>query len=265
MRRRLIILLVVHALLALSARLVRLIPPEPAYVPLLVLIAGVAYAQQMLIAFWLALGDARLSRRIALAAALTGYLGVVHSLGTGTVWRFLSNLGEFAVVVGFFCGVYLAMGRWYLIRRIVEDEQVPQRPARFQFSLLHLLVVMSLVCVTVSLIRAAGGPGGLEGWGDIALVGLLGLTFALDAACAVWATLAIVGYMRKLMALAAVTLLLGIAVALGMVNQLSGAPIPLNWLVLTWPLIMVTITVVIVASLLVVRSCGYRLVPRIAA
>jgi hypothetical protein len=81
--------------------------------------------------------------------------------------------------------------------------------------------------------------------------------------CATWATLSVGSYRTKFALIFVVAALLGLALALAMSRSpITGDPPRPWWLSLVGPFITLWLTLIIVASLLVVQSCGYRLVCR---
>ncbi len=131
---------------------------------------------------------------------------------------------------------------------------------RFQYSILHILIVMSFVAVVLTLVRNARGADALSVWHTwqvVCMFALMIITFFINTICAAFAALRAGQVRLRILLVLIVASLLGIAVSLGARHDSLAW-----WLVPSAMLVTVLPTAVIVGSLLVVRSCGYRLVPK---
>ncbi len=262
-------LIVVHVALGACLMAGRLIPPDIRFLPLLWALFSVPIAQLMLLSFWAGLGGGRGMRRL-----LGTLLGVAYLTAWRTVYQmFLQNSGgttfldlfvmTYAMYLGctvFFAGVFLGIRRWKAELRQVPEVATATPPARFQYSLLSLLLIITVASVIfseISSIRTARGDGDPGAGMFVGM--LLFLTIGLvNLLCAVWAALGVghVGLRVSLVLL--VALMLGIAQSLAMSHDRIAI-----WLPLASAFAMAVVpTAVVVVSLLVVRSCGYRLVPK---
>ncbi|MFN0020114.1 MAG: hypothetical protein ACKVP0_17780 [Pirellulaceae bacterium] len=228
---------------------------------------GVIVGQLMLLAFWSGLGTARPDSRIAVTFAGTVYVAFWSSAShlislwvlPNSFWgswfiHFGVQFGQSGLLVMILGGVFLIMRRWFAHLECVTDVQVPAETSRFQFSIQHLLVI-----TTVTAIFLASRRGKLEPL-DVRLmiittVLMLGV-FIVNALYAVRVTLrkGPIGGRMFLVFVVAILLGFGLSLIAGL-HHLSW------WLAALFAWSMTVPTLVIVLSLLVVRSCGYRLIP----
>lgn len=128
---------------------------------------------------------------------------------------------------------------------------------RNEFSILHVLVVTAAIAVVLALMRRArpAGDGIESSWQYAAANALMILVFLVNMVSAAWAALSVGRIAGRVSLAILVALLLGIALAFaGRYDEIVW------WLFPTTVLVFVVPTAIVVASLLVVRSHGYRLV-----
>lgn len=227
---------------------------------------AVVIGQLMLLAFWAGLGTAGPVWRIAGTIVGTIYVAFWSSSPhLISLWVLPNNFwGSWLLQFGVQCGhngllvlilggVFLIMRRWFAHLECVTDVQVPAETSRFQFSIQHLLVI-----TTVTALFLASRRGKLEPL-DMRLmivttVLMLGV-FIVNALYAVRVTLRKGPIGGRMFLVFVVAILLGVGLSLiGGLHHLSW------WLAALFALTMTIPTLVIVLSLLVVRSCEYRLV-----
>lgn len=164
---------------------------------------------------------------------------------------------EMAVAVAVLGGVFLLIGHWFELQRngsVASSE----RACRFQFSVLHLLLLMLFASVVLMFLNAARidlTNGKSSNWQLLAAILLVSIVFLTNAVCAVFCTLrpgAIQVYIG-LVLIVAFNLAYVLAFA---ANDEKDRP----WTFVGRIVAYVIPTVVVLASLLVVRSCGYRLI-----
>ena len=223
--------------------------------------------QAMLLAFWAGLGTCGRTRRIAGTVAGIVYLAFWSSAPllislwivpkiSWTDWlrQFGIQLGQHGVFVLILSAVFLVMRRWFAKLDCLADPIEPPEKSRYQFSIQHLLVI-----TTMTALFLASRRDKIEGL-DLRLmiittVLMIGV-FLVNALYAVRMTLRRGPIRGRLFLVFLVAALLGVGLSLiSGLSQLSW------WLAASFALAMTVPTLVIVLSLLVVRSCGYRLVP----
>src|SRR5262249_18758542 len=128
------------------------------------------------VTFWLAIGNAMMMMSSGVSQFVEIYLKALFPIGT---------------VMILFSGMFLLLGRRYQITRVEIPEE--SRPAeRFQFSVLHVLALMSLVAVILTLLHAVrenDPESSTSVWGWTADNSLALIIFFLNTGCATYATL----------------------------------------------------------------------------
>jgi hypothetical protein len=228
---------------------------------------SVIVGQAILLAFWAGLGTSGRARRIAGTVAGIVYLALWSSspilislwIVPKVSWwdwlrQFAIQLGQHGVFVLILSAVVLVMRRWFAKLDCMADPIELSEKPRFQFSIQHLLVI-----TTMTALFLASRRDKIEGL-DLRLmiittVLMIGV-FLVNALYAVRMTLRRGPIGRRLFLVFVVAALLGIGLSL-----ISGLSQVSWWLAASFALAMTVPTLVIVLSLLVVRACGYRLVP----
>jgi cytochrome bd-type quinol oxidase subunit 2 len=157
-------------------------------------------------------------------------------------------------------GVFFTMRRWFRLQPISPDQHFVHESRYFQFSILHLLILTSLVSLIIGLIRGARSSTADSHWSEWVLMVLFVVVFATNAVCVAWATLSVHGHRLKISAVMLISLLLGGAMSAGMYRHFPNERALPLWAHCALLLGTLEVTLVLVVSLLVVRSCGYRLV-----
>jgi MFS family permease len=225
----------------------------------------------MTLSVWLGMGSPRFMRRLLLSLIATAYMAIwpIVSDWIGSSWAtdplerirdYAEAFGAYSALVILFGCMFILLGRRLKLVRLASPDALP-RGERFQFTVLHVLVLMSLVAVLLTLLRTARNNSGAEDsssvFGLTADVSLAALTFFLNTACAAYAVLWPSNVRRNIGLVLLVSTLLGIVIAFATRNDESAW-----WLFVGSMFIGIVPAVVEIVSLLVVRSCGYRLVRR---
>lgn len=268
--KRIYWLVAAHVVLAAAPLLVLIVPFSFASLPLMLALFGVPIGSLMTLSIWLGMGSARIWWRLLGAVAATAYVTLMLSIvnilqmvqytATIDAIDYLQNYSRIAVtylvVVLLFGGMFGLLGRRYELRRFEPSEVLPDRE-RFQFSVLHVLVIMSAVAVVLTLLRASRSDSATSGafeWtpGD----SLAFVVFLLNTLFAAYAALWPSGVKRNLGLAMAVSGLLGLVFAFSMSHSET-------WLLFVGAMFIAIVpTVVEIASLLVVRSSGFRFIRR---
>jgi hypothetical protein len=206
-----------------------------------VLFVGLAFAQAGLVGLWCALGSASWRLRLGGLIVGTGYLVVGFSFAADdNDWQtyYIFAFTVTAVTAG------LAVLRYFRFRLVMAPhERSPVQ--RLQFGIRHLLALTLLTAIVVAL--ALHLEIGLSGFDMLLLVTLITLPFIAVALAVPWAALG----QARLPIRGAVLLIVTAVAALG-------AFLLLREIAFTWMLLAEA--VVLIATLLTVRACGYRLV-----
>jgi hypothetical protein len=274
-RRRLAALVVTHAELNAAQLFRGLLPAGQSTTYIDMALQAISIGSIMTLAFWLGMGGGSFIGRLlvtALAATATNFLMHLphilrmrtQSTSTGIAYDFewrelISSAGMLLLFVGLLGGAFLIARIWLILVRPLEPDDRPRRDW-LKFSVLHLLMAMSLCALALTLIKVArSNPQVGPGFG-LAFFAALAVGIGLYFANTLVAALAALGR-KPLAPRIAVTLL--VAVALGIAMSVAAGHDEYGWtMMITGVIVMVVATSMIVTSLLVVRSCGYRLVRR---
>lgn len=245
--------------------------PSPSSVQLLLSLAvqSVFYAQLLLLPFWAGLGTSAGIVRLVGGLLGSAYVAVwpVVALGlkpglprttaTELIGRYLVYFSLCCTVTALVAGVLLLNRRWFTELRHISDPKTLLPRAHFRYSILHLLVittVFALFCGSMRVI-VSGGPGSAVGWQFVALA-VVGIVICLTVlACASWAVLGAGHVGRRVLVVLLATMLLGIVMA-----SFSSKSVAAWVLYVNGVLGLVLPTAIVIVSLLIVRTCGYRLV-----
>jgi hypothetical protein len=261
---RLKLLLAAHLLLGITPVAVFLLPPDLILLPLMWALAGIPVGQAMLLAFWA--GMASPSRLHRWAGMVLGVLYLAawpnvavlispYNVGQAEIATLVYWIGIDSAILIVFTGVFLLIRLRFAELRLTGE--IAPTGSRYQFSILSVLVATSIVAMVVGLVRATfGSSDASRGF----LLNLLAvLAFSVDNVAMTWAVLA-PGRMRwRVAVVLIVALLLGMSMAFANVGNLAPNSQRL-WLFTAQSLVFVVPPLVVAASLLVVRSCGYRLI-----
>ena len=272
--RRLTLLVAVHLCLA-AAPLVWLFVPLERRFPLLWSIESIPLGGLMLLAFWIGMGNQRLVRSLLIGFAACLYfsffpaiVAVVKAQQSGEaigsplelLARLEESMGSCLIVVGPISAAFFVSRRaWQLATPVVAHEQT--LTDAFRFSVLNLLVVMSLVALVLGLARASHHSTTAtvqsQQWRLLASYALIFVIFVINTVCAAHSTLQMAAVRRNVVLVLLVSLFSGVALSLAFgYESIAGTH------VLGGASIIVIPTLIVIASLLVVRSCGFRLIRR---
>jgi hypothetical protein len=234
------------------------------------ILAALPFGSCMTLGVWLGMGRSRFWWRLLTSILGVAYLAFWIGLGSALAnnWdlsvadvlrSYLNGLIPFGIGLLLFGGLFLLLGRIYRIDRDCPLLEAPA-PGRFRFSVLHVLVLMSLVAVILTLLRSVRATTperttSFLGWSADDSLGAV--VFLLNAGGAAYATLSPMNVKRNLSFVIVVSILSGVVIAFATNNDQSDW-----WLFLASMSVGIIPTLVELGSLLVVRSCGYRLVGR---
>ena len=228
---------------------------------------SVSCGQLMLLSFWVGMGTSKTIWRL-----LGALLGCPYVAAAPFLYLILSpdfaaeRMSDQLIGVSLFCafvvlllaGGFLLMRRWFCELRRIPDPAASAR-SRFQYSILHLLLFTSIVAVVVGLTRSARTAEALHTTGWQAMAGNLLLLVGLlvNSLCAARAPLGTERIGLPVFLVCVVAILFGVAVGVALRWDRS------VWWVFPCTVLAVSLpTVIVVVSLLVVRSCGYRIIPK---
>jgi hypothetical protein len=241
---------------------------ESWFLPLIWALGGLSLGQLMLVSFWVGMGTSARWRRL-----LGATLALIYFATWSTVALSLAPIDEMpsyaenfsmqllqgGLLLGTFAAIFAAVRRWYMELRLVADPE-PVYRRRQQFTIFHLLVITSVAAVVLALARERGVAS--DGTAQILMATVLMLVLlGVNVVASVWAALSPgILWSRIMLALVAAALL-GMAFAMRILfaKPLGGAR---AWLFVAQSLTFMVPSLVVILSLLVVRSCGYRLVRR---
>ncbi len=269
---RIRLLLVVHLIVGIAPVGMFLIQYSNWMFPWMWALSALSIAQLMLLSFWA--GMATTKGAIRLLGALCGtayvttwyevapllspnYSGLEQSFATSFLVEFSSDIA----VVLLFAGAFMLIRRSGTKLRRLSLSESHATPARVQYSILNLLVILSISSVVFGLTRSARtaetSTAGFVDWQSLAGIGLMLIVFLVNVVCAAWAALSPGGIRLRIVLVLFVAVLLGIAFSVASGND-SGS----WWIFVCASLIPVLSTAIVILTLLVVRSCGYRLLPK---
>lgn len=271
-RSRLAWLVGAHLALAAAPLLSLLFTPEMHLMILMWATFAVPVGSLMALSFWVGMGRRRLVQRVFVGLAGSAYvalwlfvLEVVLKIGApgqqldSGIVRYLQLSIPYVVIVVLFGGMFMIMRRrWSLEAQTAAHAPTPDGGLRF--SVLNLLVISSSLAVVLTLIQASRGESKTlmnvtTTWQTVSS-NVLGFgIYFINTACAAHATLRPGNVRRNILLVLLVSTLLGVAISFATRQDLFG------WtFVAGGALISVIPTAVVMITMLVVRSCGYRLV-----
>jgi hypothetical protein len=262
-------LIVAHLVLAAAPLLGMRLELSMRMLPLEWALASLPLGVLMTLSVWIGMGRPRLLWRLAIGLAAILYLSIfsfivavariTESLSK-TEWLmfYLGSAMELTILLFLLAGTFMLIGRRFEIA-VVEHEAGPARSGQLQFSMFQIMVLMSAVAIVLSLLRLAREATGHESstWETITIYSFMFVAFFVNAACAAFATLGTGEVKRNVVLVLVVSILLGVATAIAMHQDITGW-----WLFVCSTFIMIIPTVMVLASLLVVRSCRYRMIRR---
>lgn len=269
---RIRLLLGFHLILGIIPAATYVLPLSTWLLPVMWVIAAFSVAQLMLLSFWVGMASNSVAVRLIGGLCGTAYVTIwpivaqllsPHHVATGR-----SLMTEYFIS---FCSysslVVLIAGSFMLIRRRGTMLYRPSRsesevaPTRVQYSIYNLLVITSICAIVLGLGRNArpdsSSPTVFSEWQWVAGMGLMLTVFLLNSVCAAWATLSLGKIGLRITLVFVVAILLGVALSISMGHHEFGWELRVGG-----SLMMVFFTAVVIGSLLIVRTCGYRLVPK---
>jgi hypothetical protein len=280
---RLWLLLIANLLVATSSAWTPLVPMGQAFLPLNAALVGASVAPSLLLAVWCGLGGGSRWSRL-----LGGLLGVAYLAlwwpMQQFMWRFtrwmtyrlpvddpvvpfsfyanqwLRTFLLGCLIFAIFTGAMLLIRRWKgELRRVDRADHQPTETRR-QYSLKHLLIGITLVALVCGLSRGARTPGP---WQGSAQNGLFVTAFLAVLLSVVPAALVSGPAWGRIARAFIVVFAAGAGYSFAMTRGDWGWLISAWWWILLGGALQIGLpAAILIGSLLVVRSCGYRLVPR---
>jgi hypothetical protein len=282
---RLRLLLAVHLLLATLSAWQPFIPMGQGFAPLRSALVGASVAPTLLLAFWCGLGTSSRTQRWLGGFLGVGYLAIWWPMQQ-LMWRVVSwrsyrvPVGEPTLPYSFyadqwvrtfvlgclllsiFAGALLIVRRWKAELRYSDRPDGPHPAMQTQYSLRHLLIGLTIVAAICGLSRGARDQGPWQGWAQQGLFVMAFLAVLLVSIPAALAPRPVGGRVGRALL---VSLLASVVYSLAMPSGDLAWWMTAWWWILLGGLLWIGLPAAIfIASLLVVRSCGYRLVPRSA-
>lgn len=271
---RLKLLVVAHVLLsALGIAQFRLIT-DILWMPLGTAIASIALAQSMLLGFWIGLGSSRARWQLLGCLAAAAYLAIWPALAirwlppgvtaddTSFLNGFIPAAIMYAVSIAVFASIYFVI-RWRFatLQRNVAPVKVP---APVQFSILHLLVMTTVASLVLAASRAAMRTEVESAWHTTAVYVLVISNFIITVVAVPWAVLRPGPVLRRTLLVTMCSLAIGFTISFVFYDRMTVRQ-PWHW----WVVFLgqavafgLVPTLILVASLAVVRWCDYRLVSK---
>jgi hypothetical protein len=234
--------------------------------PVTWLFGSLSLAQIMLVAFWAGLGTSRPLVRLLWALTGGAYLAIWSALWmtlTAPDGREVSFFALYPFALAAFCmgilalaGIFLIFRRWVVRLRRIEDPAMFDIQHRPQYSWMSWIALATFATgiLAMTLVGRIRNNALADLARDVApIVDLLAMAFA-----APWATLSGGKAARRI----AMVLALGLVLAiLQLIGRRYVGSLVLPWQIYASDLLMIVLpALIMIASLLVVRSCGYRLV-----
>lgn len=257
-----------HLVLAAAPILGMGFEPDVWLAPLVWALVSLPFGSLMTMSVWVGLGRARLLSRVVIGLAASFYLTIwpfvneAASLHESMSWSqrllsYLEAVGPFVVLLFLFSGVFMLLGLRFKLAH-VERDAMPTDRRGLRFSMLQIMVVMSVAALVLSLARATRESHAETDttWGWLIFNAFLFVVFIVNTVSAAFAALGPSNVKRNVGMVVIVSLALGFTMAVALRNEAM-----LSVFVGT-ALIGIVPTLMVLASLLVVRSCGYRLIRR---
>ena len=261
---RLRVLVAVHLAMGMVPAATSMVPSEVRFMPVILALTAIPAAQWALLCFWAGLGTSRWKGRLVgtlLGVAYLTFWPVVSQMlsrqqaRTSLLAEYMVGFAVNAFLVSLFAGGLFLARRWIGALHVVSGPDAQLSHSRFQYSILHLLVITAVLAVLLGLTRsarAADTPG--IGWRYGSILALTAVAFLGNIVCAAWATLGRRSVVWPIALVLLVAVLVGIDMALA-----ARLDVLWWWLVPSMALATTLCTTIVATSLLVVRSCGYRL------
>lgn len=216
----------------------------------IVALISLMFADVGLVGIWGGVGLTRLAWRVPAVVAATAYVGTVPiAIVDGRVGTDLAFLGVLSLSALTTLVVVGGLRHSRLKLRLIEQANVSPPSKGFQFSIRHLLLATAIVATVLGLgqvVRAFAGE-----WQGSLLAAITLLCFALLQLAMLWASLGIGRPAPRLAVVAPASFMLG-AIPVFYLRRHTQQK-------LAFVICIGLSAVITAASLLVVRSCGWRL------
>jgi hypothetical protein len=241
--------------------------PDGRIILLLWALISLPFGTMMTLSVWVGLGRTRFLWRVLIGLTASFYLAVWPFANNSASlpgrlsgeWftGYLEAVGPYSILLFLFSGVFMLIGRRFSLAHI-ERDAIPPHRQELRFSMLQVLAVMSIVALVLSLMRATReSHGGADStWDWLVLDAFVFVIFIVNTACAAFAALGLGKVTRNVGMVLVVSIILGIAMAIAMRSDDMPSLFAINIL------IAFVSTATTLVSLLIVRSCGYRLISR---
>jgi hypothetical protein len=266
--RRIKALIAAHAILGPIPALNGMFGPNTYLLPLLWTAASVGVGSLLTLSFWVGFGRNRIAVRAAIAVAVCAYVAIWPTVSViwghdrppsaiDMIWQFLSMTLTYSIVVVVLGLCFLPIRRWLTLRRMPRPVNYPAR-GQYQYSVRNLFIVMTITAAILAFIQLSRSNNG-QSTITATYVAETALGFGIFLLNTVLAALAALGTARPGPRIAAV---LFIAALLGLALSLAGRHDQIGWWLVPFGTVITIIpTTIVIASLLVIRSCDFRLVP----
>lgn len=271
-RKRLGLLVAAHLCVAATPMLWLLVPDGDWSLPLLWATSAVPVGGLMTLAVWVGMGRSRAIWRLVIGLAGSAYLAIWQPVSfmmrvarsqsavlSDWMSNYLSMAAPYGITIIMFGSMFLLMRyRWTLTRR--ELDKAAPRKDKLQFTVLNLLVIMSIVAVVLTLVHGSRGDDNTtsvngQNWQAPAAFALGFVIYLINTACAAHAALRTGQVRWNILLVLLVSILSGVAFSLAAHQERLG-----YWFIAWGTLTVLIPTLIVIASLLVVRSCGFRLI-----
>jgi hypothetical protein len=261
---RLKIIVAVHAVVLALAQLgVGFVPLGISTVWLVWAVASVALSQVILLSVYVGMLPGNILKKLLIALVGIAYIAACQTMGAGLRGGMTSPFSFGSLCLPFvgmdtgtflFFAVLLACARKMIgAIRILEGPDPALLHTRPQFSLLALLLATSLACLVLGLVRSVRMAESHVT--TLAHYLLFAVAFGGNVVATVWSTLAVGSIRWKLTVVVAVSLMLGLALGVSFRHDTVG------WSLLAFtPLVTLIPTAIVGATLLCIRSLGFRLI-----
>ncbi|QDT74534.1 hypothetical protein [Lacipirellula limnantheis] len=265
-------LLTVLTVLCATPMVQPLIPFNILWMPLFWAASAIPVGALLTVSFWVGMGNYPLVARLlsglffAIYAALWGCVSIVLvqsqnspngvTLNQPLFW--ITQLAQFALLMLLFGGMFMVLRHWWRLERSTRDDSPTSSKA--QFSILNILLLTAVAAVVMALIRVSRSTAAENiVSGTLAATALGFGVFFFNTACAAFATLSPTPTRRNCILVLSISAVLGVGISVA-----AGQDRAAWCLIFGGALISVIPTAVVLLSLLVVRSVGYRLIRKSA-
>lgn len=259
------IILIAHLVVGLAPVGIAFVPLSVSGLPIIWTLASIGLSQLMLLSIYAGMFTGSARNKLLVATFGIAYIAVFQTIGerlmAGAVSTF-SIGGSYLRFVGMDAGIFIvltivvACARQAVgsVRRLGVIAPTP-RDARPQFSLLSLLMALSIAALVMGLVRSSRladdrGHAGMM----VAQYSLFTVVFGINIVAIVWATLGIGAVTRKLAVVVAVSVILGLSLGVSSSHDTLGW-----WLLASSSLVTVVPTLIIASTLFSLRPLGFRL------